>query len=178
MLNELSVLKTVVKKLNKIKIPYMLSGSVAMNYYCIPRMTRDIDIVIELNDAEIFYQIFKQDFYVDLETVKNSISEKSMFNIIHLKEIIKIDFIIRKDSNYRRTEFRRKKKIKINSIEIFIVSIEDLILSKLVWAKDSYSEIQLKDVKNLIREKVDLKYIKKWASCLQIESLLEEVLNE
>jgi len=178
MLNEFAVLKTIVKKLNKIKIPYMLSGSVAMNYYCIPRMTRDIDIVIELNDAEIFYQIFKQDFYVDLETVKNSISEKSMFNIIHLKEIIKIDFIIRKDSNYRRTEFRRKKKIKINSIEIFIVSIEDLILSKLVWAKDSYSEIQLKDVKNLIREKVDLKYIKKWASCLQIESLLEEVLNE
>lgn len=110
--------------------------------------------------------------------IKNSISEKGMFNVIHLKEIIKIDFIIRKDSDYRKNEFRRKKKIKINGIEIFIVSIEDLILSKLVWAKDSHSEIQLKDIRNLIQEKIDLNYIKKWASSLQVKNLLDIVLYE
>jgi hypothetical protein len=178
MFNEFKVLKNVATRLNKNKIPYMISGSVAMNYYSKPRMTRDIDIVVEIDNAAKFYNLFKKDFYIDLEMIKNSIANKNMFNIIHLKEVIKIDFIIRKDSEFRKTEFRRKKKVKIDSFDIFIVSIEDLILSKLVWAKDSHSEIQLKDVKNLLQEKIDLKYIKKWANFLQVYILLKEVLNE
>lgn len=178
MLDEFRVLETVVNNLNKARIPYMISGSVAMNYYAQPRMTRDIDIVIELNDAEKFYEFFKQDFYIDLKTIKNSIITKGMFNLIHFKEIVKIDFIIRKDSEFRRTEFERRKKVRINKVEIFIVSIEDLILSKLIWAQNTHSEMQLKDVKNLFGEKVDLKYIRKWARSLRIDNLLKEVLNE
>ena len=153
MFNEFKVLKNVVNKLNKNKIPYMISGSVAMNYYSQPRMTRDIDIVVEIDNTAKFYNLFKKDFYIDLEIIKSSVRNKSIFNIIHLKEVIKIDFIIRKDSEFRKTEFRRKKKVKIDNFDIFIVTIEDLILSKLVWAKDSHSEIQLTDVKNLLQEK-------------------------
>ncbi|MBN2073474.1 MAG: hypothetical protein JW770_05980 [Actinobacteria bacterium] len=116
----------------------MISGSVAMNYYSTPRMTRDIDIVVEIKDARKFYEIFKKDFYIDLRSIENAISGESMFNIIHLKEVIKIDFTVRKETDYRKTEFLRKKSIKIDDFEIFLVSIEDLIISKLWWAKDSY----------------------------------------
>ena len=178
MINEFKVLKDVVTRLNKNKIPYMLSGSIAMNYYSEPRMTRDIDIVVEIESAEKFYNLFKKNFYIDLEMIKDSILNKKMFNIIHLGEIIKIDFMVRKDSEFRKTEFRRRRKVKIGNLEIFIVSIEDLVLSKLVWAKDNHSEIQLKDVKNLLREKVDMEYIKKWAGVLLINNLLNEVLGK
>jgi len=178
MINEFKVLKDVVTRLNKNKIPYMLSGSIAMNYYSEPRMTRDIDIVIEIESAKKFYNLFKKNFYVDLEMIKNSILNKKMFNIIHLGEIIKIDFMVRKDSEFRKTEFSRRRKVKIGNLEIFIVSIEDLVLSKLIWAKDSHSEIQLKDVKNLLGEKVDTEYIKKWADALLINNLLNEVLGK
>ncbi len=178
MINEFKVLKDVVTRLNKNKIPYMLSGSIAMNYYSEPRMTRDIDIVIEIESAEKFYNLFKKNFYIDLEMIRDSILNKKMFNIIHLGEIIKIDFMVRKDSEFRKTEFSRRRKVKIGNLEIFIVSIEDLILSKLIWAKDSRSEIQLKDVKNLLREKVDMEYIKKWADALLINNLLNEVLGK
>jgi len=178
MLNELNILKRVVKKLNKNKIPYMITGSVAMSYYSQPRMTRDIDIVIEISDIEKFYNLFRDDYYVDIEMIKKSISDESMFNIIHSTEIIKIDFIIRKNSDYRKTEFERKKQIKFGKDSVFIVSIEDLIISKLIRSRDSHSQMQLNDVKNLLKEEVDLEYIKEWLKKLQMYGILEEIINE
>ena len=50
---ELEVLASVTRKLNQAKIQYMITGSIAMNYYATPRMTRDIDIVIELQQANL-----------------------------------------------------------------------------------------------------------------------------
>ncbi len=98
MLDEFKILKSIAQKLNDNNIPYMLTGSVAMSYYSAPRMTRDIDIVIEINDIENFYRLFKDDYYIDLDTVRDSVLNRGIFNIIHSVEIIKIDFIVRKDS--------------------------------------------------------------------------------
>jgi hypothetical protein len=178
MLDELSILKKVIKKLNKNKIPYMITGSVAMSYYSQPRMTRDIDIVVEISDIEKFYNLFRVDYYIDIEMIEKSISNESMFNIIHSTEIIKIDFIIRKNSEYRKMEFERKKQVKFGKDYIYIVSIEDLIISKLIWSIDSHSQIQLNDVKNLLKEEINLEYIKEWSKKLQIHSILEEIINE
>ena len=178
MLNELNILKSVVQKLNKNNIPYMITGSIAMSYYSIPRMTRDIDIVIEIDNVDKFYNLFKDDYYVDIEMIKNSVYHQSMFNIIHSTEIIKIDFIIRKDSDYRKKEFNRKKQFKFGDDYIYIVSIEDLIISKLIWSKSSHSGMQLDDVKNLLKEKIDLKYIKEWSVKLEIDKLLQGVISE
>ena len=57
---------------------------------------------------------------------------------------------MRKSSEYRRLEFDRRQKIQILDFATWIVSKEDLIISKLFWAKDSHSELQLRDVKNLL----------------------------
>jgi hypothetical protein len=56
------------------------------------------------------------------------------------------------------------------------VSREDLILSKLVWARDSRSELQLRDVRQLLSDAVDAEYLNKWAPALGVDSLLEEAL--
>jgi len=53
MSEELEVLKIVTQRLKEADINYMVSGSIAANYYTIPRMTRDIDIVIELKQGNI-----------------------------------------------------------------------------------------------------------------------------
>jgi len=66
MSEELEVLKIVTSRLNEANIPYMISGSIAANYYTIPRMTRDIDVVIGLKQGDIdkFTSLFEDDFYV------------------------------------------------------------------------------------------------------------------
>jgi len=175
MLFELKIFKDVINKLNDNEIPYMVSGSVAMNYYTVPRMTRDIDIVVEIEDVGSFYNTFKEEYYIDQKMVDDAIRNQFMFNIIHLKEVMKIDFIIRKNNKYRKTEFKRKRKINIEEIQVFIVSIEDLIISKLLWAEDSHSELQIKDIGNLLKEKVDMKYIYDWVKELNIADFFEEI---
>lgn len=177
MLFEIKVFKDVVTKLNKNKIPYMISGSVAMNYYTVPRMTRDIDIVIEIGDIDSFYNTFKKEYYIDRKMVEDAIRNQFMFNIIHLKEVMKIDFIIRKNTEYRKIEFKRRKQVSIEGLKIFIVSIEDLIISKLLWATDSHSELQIKDVNNLLKEKVDMKYITDWVKKLNISDFFKEITD-
>jgi hypothetical protein len=60
---------------------------------------------------------------------------------------------------------------------LWFVTAEDLLLSKLVWAADSQSEMQLNDIRNLITAvtTLDWAYIEHWATELQVAELLHEV---
>jgi hypothetical protein len=179
MSEELEVLKEVARRLDGIGIAYMITGSTAANFYAVPRMTRDIDIVVELSERDIgkFIVAFEKDHYLEPETVREAVKNKGMFNLIHDQYIIKVDFVVRKDTPYRRREFSRKKKISVDGENLYIVAPEDLILSKLVWAKDSKSEIQLRDVQNLLQsvKGLDRRYLARWAKQLGVDSLYRGV---
>lgn len=181
MSEEIDVLKTVIGRLDEAKIPYMITGSIAGNFYSIPRMTRDIDMIAEINlsDTKKIYELFKDDFYIDEEQVTAAVKEQEMFNIIHNEAIVKVDFIVRKNSEYRRLEFSRRKYFDFEGMKIAIVSPEDLIISKLFWAKESHSEMQINDVKNLMAsvENLNYNYIKKWVKELDIENIFNEALR-
>ncbi len=179
---ELEVLKMAASRLNKADIPYMVSGSIAANYYSIPRMTRDIDIVIELQqkDVDRFVALFQGDFHINKEMIEKEVLRQGMFNLIQNQYMVKVDFIVKKSAAYQQSEFSRKKRITIENCPVWIASPEDLVISKLIWAKDSRSEMQLKDVRNLIEatDGLDLKYIDKWVRELGLEQLYKEVNNE
>ena len=123
----------------------------AMNYYAHPRMIRDIDLVVALTPAQTdqVVALFEADYYVSREAVLHSIAEESIFNLIHNESVIKVDCIIRKNTAYRQAEFERRARIAIQDFSVWITSKEDLIISKLAWASDSRSEVQLSDVRNL-----------------------------
>ena len=178
MSEELEVLKIVARRLGEAGINYMISGSIAANYYTIPRMTRDIDVVIELkeNDIEKFVGLFEGDFYLNKETITDEVSRQGMFNLIYNRYVFKIDFIIKKSSAYQQGAFSRRKQVLIEQSPIWIISAEDLVISKLMWAKDSHSEIQLQDVGNMIGtvHNLDLKYIENWIQELDLEQIYKE----
>ena len=179
MSEELEVLKTVTGRLDTAGIPYMVTGSMATNYYAVPRMTRDIDLVVEMQegDADRLVELFQDQFYVDGEMVRQAVVDQSMFNLIHTTYVIKVDMVVRKESDYRREEFARRRVVSVENHTFHIVAPEDLILSKLEWAKDSRSEVQLNDVRNLLAgvQDLDRDYLKRWAGRLGVESLYREV---
>jgi hypothetical protein len=88
-----------------------------------------------------------------------------------------MDCIVRKSSQYRRGEFERRQQIAIRDFSTYIVSKEDLIISKLFWAKDSHSEIQLGDVRNLLATGYDGGYLHHWTRELGLDTLLCECLE-
>ncbi len=175
---EFEVLKIAVQRLNKAGIDYMVSGSVAANYYSVPRMTRDIDIVVEIKaeDVDKFVALFAKDFYFDEAAIRAEISRRGMFNLIHNQYVIKLDFIVRKDTDFQDSSFARRRRALVEDESLWFISPEDLVLAKLLWAKDSHSEIQLKDIKNLISmvNTLDLNYIDTWVSKLGLRQIYNE----
>lgn len=160
---------------------YMVTGSIALNYYATPRMARDIDIVVELSHDEIdrIVEAFQGDFYADRAMIEEAVKTTGLFTIIHTRFVIKEDFIVRKDTDYRREEFARRRRVTVEDVELMLVAPEDLILSKLEWAKDSRSERQLDDVRNLLLSVPDLDndYLAQWADRLSVGALYREVAS-
>ncbi len=174
--DELDIVHDVSQRLEAAGIPYMLTGSMAMNYYAQPRMTRDIDVVVALGEhgADRIVRAFDPDYYVAREAVVSSIANESLFNLVHQESVIKVDCIIRKSEPYRLAEFERRQKITIRDFSTWITSKEDLIISKLWWARDTRSAIQLGDVRNLAATECDTAYVENWTRELGLLALWDE----
>lgn len=169
----LKLLGSMTKALESRGIDYMVTGSIAMNSYTVPRMTLDIDIVIELNEEnlEAFFQIFDKKFYLSEEAIRIDIKRQSMFNVIHFESGLKVDFIVRKDAEFRLHEFQRRRKIKFGDTEVWIVSPEDLIISKIGWIQQLQSDRQITDIKNLLScPEINRKYIAEWCNKLKLNT--------
>jgi hypothetical protein len=172
---ELDVLRDVSRRLEGAGIAFMLTGSLAMNYYAQPRMTRDIDLVVSLNETQTdeFLRLFESEYYFDRQSVARAVSQRRMFNLIHNNAVIKVDCVVLKTDAYRQEEFARRRQINLGNFQTWIVSREDLILSKLFWARDSKSEMQLADVRNLLSTDCDMEYLLSRAKTLKVDELLE-----
>lgn len=168
-----SFLKQLITYFDKEQIPYMLSGSVAMSIYSLPRFTRDFDFVVhlQLKDVKGLTSYFKDGYYCDEDAAKDAIIHNSMFNIIDYNTNYKADFIILKNEPYRLTEFERRRWVNFVDMKICIVSAEDLIISKIAWIQQIQSDIQKEDIKILLSlQNLDKNYIVKWVSELKLNT--------
>jgi len=176
-------LKKLVKALDNCSIPYMLSGSFSSSFYGQPRATQDADIIIATTEEQLiaFVKSLSDDYYVSDDTAREALKNNSMFNVIDIQNSWKADFIIRKDRPFSREEFRRRRKANIMGLAVWIVSPEDIILSKLEWAKKSESGQQFLDalgVATVQYDRLDRDYLYKWAKELRVESSLERLLKQ
>ena len=180
MFSELDILRDVTAKFDKSGIQYMLTGSLAMSYYAQPRMTRDIDLVLEISPNVVtdFENVFKSEYYVSIDSIRDAIRNEFIFNLIHTESTIKVDCIIRKKSEFRKKEFERKQKVQLKDFDIFIVSKEDLIISKLFWIKESESGIQKADIKNLLKTGFDEEYLLHWINKLNLQNIFQAIKDE
>lgn len=173
-----AILQEVTSRLDAESIPYMLAGSFAMLYYALPRMTRDIDLVVQLDqkDAERIYELFCKDYYVSLDAIKEAIHTLRVFNIIHEAAVIKIDFFVIPREGFFDSEFSRRTKVNLLGKAISLISPEDLVISKLMWARDAGSAQQMADVANLLMslQNLDRSYIEAWVAQLGLEEWYEK----
>ena len=168
-----NLLQLITKKLDSQNIPYMLSGSLALTLYAIPRATRDIDMIVELQDKHVntFIEAIKDKFYFHEPTIKEEIKRRGMFNIIHLESSYKIDFIIRSTHPFEIQKFQRRQQIDYLGVKIWVITLEDLIISKLNWIQQIESELQKRDIESLLENpNADMEYIKKWCKDLKLKT--------
>jgi hypothetical protein len=160
-------------------VPYMLTGSFAGSYYGVLRATQDIDIVIEATPHQVrnlVEHLQKSDYYADQQNALNACQEQSMFNAVDNKTGWKIDLIFRKPTAYAREAFERRRAVEFHQARMFVASPEDVILSKLEWAKMGESHRQLEDAAALVKKQVrglDFAYIERWVKELRVSEQWE-----
>jgi hypothetical protein len=174
--NELDIVRDLSLRLERGGVPFMLTGSLAMSYYAEPRMTRDVDVIIAVEAADVsrIVGLLEADYYVDAAAVAEAIAERTSFNAIHREGVVKVDCFPRKADPFHMSEFARRRRVRIDDFDTVIVTREDLIVAKLLWSRESRSALQLRDVKNLLAGAVDHAYLNSWAGCLNLADALSE----
>lgn len=171
-MNVQDVFQRLAVTLDRAGIAYMVTGSFASAYHGVPRATQDIDIVIEAAPDQLRTLIDllpENEYYVDADAAMSARSHESLFNIVDLATGWKIDLIVRKSRPFSEEEFRRRRKINMSGVEVFVASAEDVIISKLEWSKLSQSSRQIEDAAAILRmrwESLDQTYLQKWIATL------------
>lgn len=160
-------IRRVLSALESAGVPYMLTGSFASSFHGAPRTTQDVDIVIAptLGTLQKLIAEFPEErYYVSREAALQAYGAESLFNVIDLESGWKIGFIVRKSRPFSIEEFARRRESELLGTTMYIASAEDVILSKLEWAKMAQSERQIVDVAGVIRAQgadVDVEYVKR-----------------
>lgn len=176
MQNQMDIVRDISQRLDAVDIGYMLTGSMALNCYALPCPPRNLDFVVALQpaDAEIVVRLFNSDYDISREAVDSAIAQPSAFGFTHRKTRLKVNFLICRRIKYRLMEFSRRQRVQIENFRTWLVSKEDLIISKLHWARESHTERHLRDVKNLAATGCDTAYVERWTRALGIFNLWEE----
>ena len=148
----------------------MVTGSVAGAYHGFPRVTHDIDLVIDPDEQGLrrLIERFGDDrFYLSREAAEDALRQRSMFNIIALESGWKFDLIVRKDRPFSQAEFARREARKQGEQTVWVATVEDLLIAKMEWSKAGQSGRQLEDVASILRiqaGRVDLAYVERWVT--------------
>lgn len=180
---EEAALGTVVRLLRELGVPYMVTGSVASGHHGRPRMTQDVDIVIDPGSGaldRLVGALAQQGFYVDRDRAVDALARRRQFNVIDPVTAFKIDLIVRKDRPFSFEELRRGRETELaGGTQVRIATPEDTILAKLEWARmGGGSERQLADAAGIVAvqgETLDRAYVDRWAAELGVSDLWAQV---
>lgn len=176
------LLKYAVDKIETLRIPYFITGSIASIAYGEPRLTNDIDIIIDIKESDVkaFKGLFPEtDFYITEEDIREAIYNRRQFNILHPSSGLKIDIIIGKHDLFDEGRFKRIRRIEIaeNTTANFS-SPEDVIIKKMEFYKEGGSEKHLRDITGILKisgDILDTGYINKWVNKLELNDIWESV---
>ncbi len=168
-------------RLNRAGLSYMLTGSMASNYWGIPRTTHDLDFVLQLPGAEIprLVQAFAGDFYLEEAAIRAASNPPYQFIAIDKRSPLKVDFWLLQSKPFEQVMFSRRLKVALFGEEAWICTAEDFVIHKLYWNSISPSERQLSDAAGVVAVQggaLDSHYLKHWADKLDVRDVLNDLL--
>jgi len=168
------VFASVLKKIDSADIPYMIVGSIASTIYGEPRLTKDMDLVLDIlpEKSLTFSQLFQQpEFYCPpSEILNDEILNHGQFNLLHPESGLKVDIMVRKKSAFDEECFKRRKKIELwNGFFAYVASPEDVIIKKLEYYIEGQSEKHVRDIRGILANTpIDQTYLQTWIKKLNL----------
>ena len=170
-----SVFEKLRAALDAVCIPYFVTGSFASSAHGIPRSTNDIDIVIAPSRQQL-EQLLKEfpesEFATDREDALDALARSSLFNVVDYATMWKVDFIIKQPTPFDASRFSRRDVVEIAGVLLYTATAEDILITKLWWAKLGESERQINDAAGVVQvqgENLDLEYVERWVAVLELD---------
>jgi hypothetical protein len=174
-----AVLKAV-DALEECGIPYMLVGSFSSSLYGIPRLTQDVDFVIELGEKSI-WDLMRQltpsiriDPQMSFETV--TMTRRYVADVVGTP--FKVEFFLLNDKPHNQERFRRRQRVSALGRQVWMPTAEDVIVTKLHWALLGNRPKDREDIQGVIAvqgDRIDWDYVYHWCDQHGTRELLDEI---
>ena len=178
------LLRFVVSVLERLHLPYFVTGSTVTIFYGEPRFTNDIDIVVDLPTSaveEFCLQFPEDDFYVSQQAASDAVRRRSQFNIIQPRSGLKVDVIVPSPSEFNRTRFARARRVQAGEgWDAAFSSPEDAMLKKMEFFREGGSDKHLRDITGVLKtsgNEIDTAYIDRWADTLGLTEIWQAILD-
>jgi len=178
----------VARVLDQLGVSHAVVGSLASSLHGIPRSTNDVDIVAALRPehAGPLAEALGESFYVDVDMIRDAITRRSEFNVIHLATMFKVDVFVPPLDPISRAQIARAAVVSVDaegSLTLRVASAEDTVAQKLMWYRrgGETSERQWLDTLGVIAvqgKSLDLEYLRQTTDALGVTDLLERALAE
>jgi predicted nucleotidyltransferase len=157
-------------------VAYALVGSFASNYYGIPRSTKDADFVIQLATGvgEDFARRLGDEFQVDPQLSFETVTGTHRQLVRNRKRRFKIELFILSADEHDQQRFARRQEVSLFGRKVWLLSPEDVIVSKLRWARGKDED----DIRNVITvqgARLDWRYVETWCKRHDTLALLEKI---
>jgi hypothetical protein len=183
-MEQADLLRRVIEVLEEQGIVYLLVGSLASGVYGEPRLTRDIDIVVELRPdqaAKLCEAFPSPEYYVSQQAAREAVARGGQFNVIHSASGNKIDFMLARADAWGRSQISRRRREQIlPGRPGYTAAPEDVIIGKLWYYREGGAEKHLRDIAAMLQvsgDEIDKEYIDHWTGQLGLTEPWRAILD-
>jgi hypothetical protein len=184
-----AAISPVVDAFEQLAVSYSVVGSVASSAHGVARATLDAVLVADLKSEHVdaLVDALIDDYYIDRDAASDAVRRRAMFNVVHLQTMLKVAIYVLTDRPFDRESFRRRVEAPLEDSDgarqYAVDTPEDTVLHKLEWyrAGGEVSDRQWSDIIGVLKvqsDDLDLDYMRRWASDLGVEDLLDRALEQ
>jgi hypothetical protein len=173
----------VIRAFQQLNISYVTVGSFAANVYMDPRSTKDADFVLEMEKTNLSELVaaIGSDFVLDPQMSMESVTLTTRYKLTHRQAVFEIELFGLSSDAHDQERFKRRTMREVNGIPVYILTAEDVIITKLRWAVRSRRKKDREDAQNVIAGQagnLDLPYIRSWCDQHGTRELFEQLYQE
>lgn len=149
-------------RLESLGLEYAVTGSVAAIIYGEPRLTNDLDLILDLpggTESTLAAGFPESDFYcpaTETLEIEARRRQRGHFNLLHHQTGFKADVYLAGQDPLLRLALREARPLPLGQTRLRVAPAGYVILKKLEYFREGGSEKHLTDIRGILRHSPDL----------------------